>query len=227
MNCYFTQQCPYRLTKCSNHCNLMLEFNYLMDNSNIPDGFKSIGQKIYPEEIDLEAFSTLNEIKLDIEHFVEDGRFLYLWSSHTGNYKTTWAMKLLKTYLAMVALGNNFRDRAWVEYVPSFLLASKNFDDKEERIQHIERATYSDLVILDDVGAVQNSSYDITILSSVIDYRYSHKLSTIFTSNLSVTALNNSVGARITDRMASDIVIEFCGGSRRISTNKYVRGDAH
>ena len=66
----------------------------------------------------------------------------------------------------------------------------------------------------------------MTILSSIIDCRYSHKKATLFTSNLSVEQLAQSVGARLADRIASDIVIELKGSSRREYTSEYIpKGD--
>ena len=82
----------------------------------------------------------------------------------------------------------------------------------------------NDLVVLDDIGAVQNTNYDLTNLSSIIDYRYSNNLATIFTSNVSPVDLANVMGARLCDRITSDIVINLVGASRRSSTKTYTRG---
>lgn len=224
MNCLLAPNCPWSDSKrCNSTCFIKAEFDYLMENSNIPDGHKTFNEPIMPTNDDYEAFVTLRNIKQDIATFVSEGRFLYLWSNNTGNYKTTWAMKMVKTYLAVIAIGNNFRDRAWVEYIPTFLLLSKNFEEVETRQYHIDRAMSNDLVVLDDIGAVQNTNYDITNLSSIIDYRYSNRLATIFTGNVSPNDLAKSLGARLCDRITSDIVINLVGASRRKSTKTYHR----
>ena len=80
-----------------------------------------------------------------------------------------------------------------------------------------------DLVILDDIGAVQNSNYDISTLSNIIDYRYSNGLATIITGNIEPAKLESSIGVRLADRVLSDIAIEFKGGSNRTYTNTYTR----
>lgn len=178
---------------------------------------------LYPDDKDYEAFKTLATIKQDIESFVSDGRFLYIWSSICGNSKTTWATKLLKTYLAVKCVGNNFADRGWFEYVPSFLLLAKEFESPDERKEHIDNTMKRDLVILDDIGAVQNSNYDVSTLSNIIDYRYSNGLATIITGNIPPSDLSRSISVRLADRVLSDVAIEFKGGSNRTFTNTYIK----
>ena len=80
-----------------------------------------------------------------------------------------------------------------------------------------------ELVVIDDLGAVQGSQYDLTNLSALIDKRYSSGLATIYTSNLSVDNLDSCIGSRLADRVASDIVIELKGTSRRSYTNTYTK----
>lgn len=224
-NCIFKGNCTREdRFGCNEHCPIQPEFYYLMETSNIPQKYK--GKKtLYPEDDDFKAFSTLDEIKCDIENFVSSGRSLYIWSKHTGNSKTTWACKMLKTYLAVVCFGNEFKDRAWFEYVPSFLMMAKNFENKDEREEHINAVLTRDLVVLDDVGSVNHSNYDISVLSNLINTRYSNGLATIYTSNLSPSELTKtSIDDRIIDRIASDIVIELKGTSSRRYSSKYKSG---
>ena len=86
--------------------------------------------------------------------------------------------------------------------------------------------TNRDLVILDDIGAVYNTQYDIVVLSDIINTRYSNGLATIITSNISPSDMGKSL-SRITDRMCSDIVLELRGSGRRQYVSKYKRkGDS-
>lgn len=220
-NCVFKGNCPReRKYGCSEDCTIQPEISFLLNNSNLPNDY--LGKKrLYPENQDLPAFETLDNIRRDIVNFVKDGRFLYLWSHSCGVGKTEMAVKLMKTYFAVKCIGNGFHRLGWFNYIPTFTLLSKEFDS-EERLEHIQNSRDLDLVIMDDIGSINSSNYDITILSSIIDYRKSHGKATIYTSNLSEKELENNVGARITDRICSDIVIELKGSSRRVSTNKYV-----
>ena len=157
--------------------------------------------------------------------YIDSPTHIYLTDNLIPTHNTTWTIKILKTYLAMMCIGNGFKPRAWFEYSPTFTLLTKEFDN-ENRQEHIDNLRERDLVIIDDIGSVNSSNYDLTILSSIIDYRYSHKKATLFTSNLSVEQLAASVGARLADRIASDIVIELKGSSRREYTSEYIpKGD--
>lgn len=221
-NCVFKDACPRQeRIGCSVDCTIQPEFYYLLHTSNIPEQYKK-KQILYPSNVDVKTFEILGQIKEDIEIFVEEGRFLYLWGEVAGNSKTSWACKLMKTYLASICIGNQFMARAWFEYVPSFLLSAKNFENREEGLQRIEALTNRDLVVLDDIGAVHNTQYDTIILSDIINNRYSNGKATIITSNIAPETLSSSLN-RITDRMCSDIVLELRGKGRRNSKNTYKR----
>lgn len=216
-DCLLKGKCP---RECSPSCTIQPKFYYLLENSNIPEMYKK-PKLLYPTDADYNAFCTLKAIQEDIEVFVKEGRFLYIWGNTAGNGKTDFACKLLKAYLIMKCIGNGFKDRGWFEYVPSFLLLAKNFEDKQARQEHINNLVSRDLVILDDIGAVRNTQYDITILSDIINSRYSNGLATIFTSNSSIDNLD--IDSRLASRMESDIVIEFKGQSYRKSKSTYKR----
>lgn len=224
-NCILKDVCPrQKKIGCDSGCTIQPEFMYLYETSNIP---KDMLQKtvLYPAKRDNDAFCTLKDIQMDIDNFVNDGRILYLWSTNSGCSKTTWACKLMKTYLAVVCIGNGFKDRARFVYVPSLLLLAKEFQN-ESREETLDMLNKLDLVVIDDIGAVQNSNYDITILSNIIDTRYRNGLATIFTSNLSPQELERVIGVRLKDRVCSDVVIELKGGSHRRGTNVYKRRGA-
>jgi len=223
-DCLFKKVCPRKFKMgCDEHCTIQPEFYYLLNTSNIPKKYmKTV--KLYPDSADEDSFFTLKDILEDIEVFVKEGRTLYLWSKYTGNAKTSFACKILKSYLSSVCIGNGFKDRAFFEYVPSFLLLAKDFKN-EERDVHINALLHRDLVILDDIGSVKNTEYDITVLSDIINTRYSNGLATIYTSNVSPNDLFKN-NLRMTDRICGDIVIEFKGRGRRKSTNIYKRKDS-
>nr|WP_315463915.1 ATP-binding protein [uncultured Rhodoferax sp.] len=63
------------------------------------------------------------------------------------------------------------------------------------------------LLLLDDLGAVNNSEQARTDLFEVIDRRYRNNLSTIITSNLSATELDEALGARIADRLRDGAIL--------------------
>lgn len=216
-DCILKGKCP---KECNPSCTIQPELYYLLDNSNIPEAYKR-PKTLRPESKDLEVFYTLKDIQEDIEMFVQEGRILYLWGYQSGCGKSEFSCKLMKTYLVMKCFGNGFKDRAWFEYVPSFLLLAKNFEDKESRQEHIKNLVTRDLVVLDDIGAIRNTQYDIAVLSDIINTRYSKGLATIYTSNLPPDELQ--IDDRLISRLASDIVLEIKGNSHREPTNTYKR----
>ena len=221
-NCLLKSSCILaQENRCDEHCAIQPEFEYLMQTSNIPiKSRKPI--TLYPEDCDYETFKILAQIKSDMIKFVEDGRWLYLWSNTLGCGKSEWVCKLINTYIVMVCIGNGFRDRVWFEYVPSFLLAAKEFKS-EEREKRINNLLHRDVVVLDDIGAVKNSNYDMTVLSNIINTRYSNNKATLFTSNISPDSLYETIEPRLADRVLSDIVLQLKGGGRRKYGSEYKR----
>lgn len=220
-DCIFKKHCPReQRVGCDIHCPIQPEFYYLWHTSNIPTQYLKT-TRLYPDQQDLETFHTLKAIMEDIEVFVEEGRTLYLWSKTVGNAKTTWACKLLKAYLASICIGNGFQDRAFFEYMPSFVMLAKDFQNPE-REKHLKALIERDLVVMDDVGSIKNTSYDNTMFLDIINARYSNNKATIYTSNAEPTALFSD-NLRMTDRICSDIVLEFKGKGKRRSTNIYKR----
>lgn len=224
--CWFNGSCYIQKTKgCNRFCALRREFDYLLFASEVPEKFKSYDKLVlHPEDEDVETFITLNDIKSDIDTFVDEGRFLYIWGKTAGSGKSSWSIKIMLTYLAMKSLGNGFNPNvAFFVYVPNFLFKAKNFENKEERQEVLDKALNVDLLILDDLSATQVSNYDSSVLSDVIDARYRENKATIYTSNLSPSELSVSCGERTADRVLSDIVLEIKGAGHRESTNTYRR----
>ena len=224
--CWFNGSCHLEKTKgCNKFCAMRREFDYLLFASEVPDKFKSYDKILLtPSDEDVDVFYTLNDIKTDIDTFVDEGRFLYIWGYNAGSGKSSWAIKIMLTYLAMKSLGNGFNPNiAYFVYVPSFLANAKNFDDNEKRQEVIQKALSVNLLILDDIGAIQLSKYDDSVLADVIDSRYRNKKATIFTSNLNQEELASKCGVRTADRILSDISLQIIGESRRASTNQYRR----
>lgn len=218
-NCVFKAVC--NTPDCEKICNLRMEFDFLVEHSDVPEGFRE-PKRLFPEECDLETFKTLDKIKKDIINFVNDGRFLYLWSVNCGCGKSNFVCKMIMTYLAMIANYNGFNENngALFCYVPELVLKTTDFKD-DNREAYLKALCERKLVVFDDIGAVSAGRFAETNLSSIIDMRYRNKLATIFTSNLSESGLENVLGARMADRILSDIVLELKGSGRREYTNTY------
>lgn len=210
--CWYKDVCTI---ECTNSCLRYIEMKYLMDNSDIPP-MRQIPDKLTPEVQDLDAFTKLNELKLNIVDFVTSGQNLYLWSEHTGNGKTSWALKLMLKYFDEIWAGNGFRVRGKFVHVPTFLLQLKNFNDPlSEEYKH--DILDCDLLILDDIASVGISQYDLSQLLLYIDNRLLNGKSIIYTGNLDMHNMDKVLGSRLTSRIWSKTttIVELKGADRR------------
>lgn len=223
MNCLLKNACKYADTEeCNPNCIIHKEFYYLLESSNIPKNYWE-NKPLYPSEQDLEAFETLNMIKEDIDVFTKSGRFLYIYGTQ-GNSKTSWSIKILKSFLASRCIGNRFSNIAYFAYLPVLVMQSKKFEDMDELNNVMEAVTTRELIVIDDVATTTKvSEYDMAVLHTIINTRYSEGLATIMTSNIDPDKLNRYYDSRLVDRMLSDLAIEIKGGSRREYTNEYRR----
>lgn len=223
LDCLLKNACKYADTEeCNPNCIIHKEFYYLLESSNVPKNYWE-NKQLYPTEQDLKVFETLSAIKNDIQEFVKSGRFLYIYGG-CGCGKTEFSIKILKSFLAQKCVGNRFKDLAMFSYFPNLVIQSKNFDNKEEVNNIMEATMTRELLILDDIAITTKvSEYDMFVLNTIIDARYSNKLSTILTSNIPPEHLPRYYDARIVDRILSDIVIHISGGSRRNYTDEYRR----
>jgi DNA replication protein DnaC len=77
-----------------------------------------------------------------------------------------------------------------------------------------ERITAAGLLVLDDLGAIRLSEWDLDHLAEVADNRWSARLPTVITSN--VTDIRGLLGPRISSRLAyKALVVELDGQDRR------------
>lgn len=167
----------------------------------------------------------------EVISLVKNDRNLLFWSKNPGTGKTVSANKIALNYIQS-RISNSLKtaketDRyvAVVNAVQfininELLFLRKDFNNPEsqEKSRYLERRIKEcDLVIWDDVGLSDYSSYDKEYLTMLIDGRLNqyHKAN-IYTSNCIGELLYNNVGARLYSRiMENTEVIEFKGGDRR------------
>lgn len=212
-NCIYKGACTL---ECDDNCIRFLEMQKLIELSMLPD---TLPQALYPEACDKQSFDTLRDIKNAILNFANDGKNLYLYSTNTGNGKTTWATKMLLKYFDSVWAGNGFRARGLFIYVPQFLFRLTDFNNADEELANIKRLIPTvDLVVWDDIGAKKISDYDNSQLLNYIEQRLQNGKSNIFTSNVGGESLNQVLGNRLASRIwKSSVRVELTGRDRRDS----------
>lgn len=214
-DCWYKEVCQL---ECKSACLRYTEMKHLMDSSGIPKS-KQIPTKL-DAGIDYDSFIELDHIKKTIVDFVNEGKSLYLCSSHTGNGKTSWALKIMLKFFDNIWAGNGLRTRGLFIHTPTLLLQCKNFSNPLSQ-DYIDNILNSDLVIWDDIGILDISNYDLSQLLMYIDYRVLHGKSNIFTSNkVTCDELANVVGERLASRvwLNSTHKIELRGKDRRNGT---------
>jgi DNA replication protein DnaC len=220
--CPSNGSCEYLDTEgCQYTCYQYHAMLKLLEYSNLPTRYK-VDTKLKPHPKDREEFKWLADYKNDIKYHIENGHGLYLWSPEKGNGKTTWASKLMLAYFNEIALEFDMtRSRGLYINVPTFIEDVKeSWDDKnlnQEMTILKDRIRRADVVIWDDIGTEVPKEWILQLLYSFINYRYSNKLTQIFTSNCDLVDLAEQFkDNRITDRIYEMCKpIRFYGGSRR------------
>lgn len=215
-DCIFFEVCQTK-ENCSVDCIRYAEMKYLIDNSGLPNNLK--GRTILqPEKIDYEAFCTLAEIKENIVDFVKQGKNLYIYSHNTGNGKSSWLSKLLKSYFNQIWAGNGFRKRGYFINLPSFLINLKeSISNPNEDINDLKEFLKEvDLLCIDDIGATSLSEFEHNYLLYIIEARINNGLSTLYSSNLDGQTLLQYVGTRLKSRIFNNSqIIQLQGKDRR------------
>lgn len=225
---------------CNDVCISFYVMKHLLDSSGIPDNlYNQIN--LQPDINDVGAFLKLKDIKNNINNFISTGKSLYIWSSNTGNGKTSWAIKLLKSYFHSVHYDNGLKPRGFFIHTPSYLLDCKRkftsegnlmpyrmiqiTDEFNNDLLTMTNLLNIDVIVWDEVGGNKFTQYDYANLLSIIDQRCLRGKSNIFTSNYSLDQLQESIGERLTSRISKDLqIIELKGEDRRGGESSYVDG---
>jgi DNA replication protein DnaC len=152
---------------------------------------------------------------------IDEGNNFFFQSKDTGTGKTFSGAVLLNHYIYKTCLTKKFDFEKplslYVEY-PSLiddLRYRRSEDDVVELSSHIRHVP---LLMLDDVGAGTLSDFAREQTYMILNYRMTHGLSTIVTTNLGVTQLENDavLGKRIVSRMLNKCFgYELQGRDRR------------
>ena len=215
-DCRFVEVCQTK-EHCSVDCIRYAEMTYLMNHSGLPNNLKS-KSVLKPDNIDLNAFIFLAKIKDNIVDFVNDGKNLFIYSTITGNGKTTWLSKLLKAYFGQIWAGNGFRTRGYYIDLPTFFIDLKESinnpnDDLNEQKEFLKSV---DLLCIDGISPITLSEFELNYLTYIVDYRINNALSTIYGSNLDENGLLRFLGTRLKSRIFNNSkTIRLQGKDRR------------
>ena len=203
MTTFINSKCWYKEV-CNRDCDTCTKYSVikaLMQLSGVPETLHTPIQLVCDQK-DKKQFMRLQEIKEDVDGFVEDGDNLFICSQHTGNGKTSWAIKIMyKLFELEWDIWGPVEPLGLFIYVPEFLIGLKNFNNPYPN-SYLENIKKAPLVIWDDIGAGKISEYDYTQLLVYINARQQAGRANIFTSNyVTAEALAEQIGSRLASRI--------------------------
>lgn len=199
-NCFYSEICD--IEDCSPSCIRYIEMNNLLTKSRLPSKFFKPVVMDVPKE-DAGAYSYLLKIASDMKNVVDNGKNFTLYSSKTGNGKTTWAVRLMQNYFNQIWNGNGLQTKGIFINVPTFTnLVKQSFSSEDESVAKLQKLLPTvPLLVLDDIGATKLSEFDISLLTTIVDSRIMNGKSTIFTTNCDKKQLEAAIGVRLADRV--------------------------
>lgn len=218
MNENINSKCWYKEV-CRNDCNTCVKYSVIKSLMKLSGISESLHHPIALNcgDEDIKQFKRLQEIKDDVDGFVEDGGNLFICSKHTGNGKTSWAIKIMyKLFELEWDVWGPIEPLGMFLYVPEFLTSLKHFNNplSDTYLENVKKAP---LVIWDDLGAGKISDYDYTQMLVYLNARQQAGRANIFTSNyVTGDELAEYVGGRIASRIYnSSEIIELKGRDKR------------
>lgn len=214
-SCYLFPMCfKYKSNKCSGKgdCKKYPKVDILLNASQLPLMMRNPTALTVPK-VDEDAYRFLNNWRKNVVENVDNGKSLYIYSSGTGNGKTTWATKILIEYISKTWLKSSMDCKVLFIDVSRFMLELKSCIGTEDNnyIATIKRNVYNcDLVIWDDIATKCATEYEKDILLSIINYRVNNNKSNIFTSNMDKDRLYEFLDKRLASRIiGSSDLVEF------------------
>lgn len=171
-----------RIEKALNFANIPLDFKDLKIRDFRTDIYEKQDSKTLAENAKTIAIKYITNFdKLEIL-----GKGLYLYSNIPGSGKTRMAISIGNALIQQ-------HDKS-VKYmtVKEFLTeVQSSFKDSENNIKDLQKAAREvDILILDDLGVENRTTWSESMLYEMLDYRNDSKKVTIFTANLSIDDLD-------------------------------------
>lgn len=202
-------------------CSAKFRLDKALGMANIPKIYRKANIANY--KVDKDNKEHYDRIKPFIDHIVEEvdeGTNFFFYKSSPGTGKTFHGACLLNQYIYKTCLTSRFD---FENPLAMFVVYADLMDDlryrrdSEELQQRVEQIKNVPLLLLDDIGSGTTSQFTIEQTYLILNHRFNNGLSTIVTSNMSLSHLNNPqvLGARNVSRIMSNSMGMEIGGSDR------------
>ena len=211
--CQFSDQCTKKF--CMQRFKKDQLYKYTLLS---PIQCKHVGLRPDADGTDRKEFIQLKSIEDSILGFVSNGKNLYIHSEGTGNGKTSWAIRMIQSYIDKIWYSSPIECRALFINIPRLFLELKsNISSTSDYISSIkENISKADLVVWDEIGTKMLTDFEHEHLLSMINDRLDQGKSNIYTSNLNPEDLKDKIGARLYSRVVNDSIdIELHGKDKR------------
>ncbi|QHX36096.1 primosomal protein DnaI [Spiroplasma sp. TIUS-1] len=211
----------------NDHPNYFQNQNLIFSDISLDTKFKSIKELILSESKVSETNSkNIAAIAKKVEDGMKVNKGIYIYGK----------VGVGKTEFLKVTANRFLQKGKKVVFIKTLTLTTKAHDEMFAEIKSkntLNMCKYAEVLFLDDVGEEKPTTWKRDeILFNIIDYRYSHKLLTFFSSNLNLTKLRNKYSTvydskqsqedemvsaeRIVDRIKGLVnEVEMLGKSRR------------
>ncbi len=220
--CWFKEFCKRRS---ETYCPVCQEIGYhflvdkaFIERTCIPDEY------LYVELRDLKLIGDVEQVYYyfnNIWDLASEGKGTYLYGRGTGTGKTSVSCIFLRRFLAqsIASNPNDFENRR-VLYINTteFLdRLRKSFTSPDDELEILLRELTDvklapRLILFDDLGAEKSTEWVMERLYMLINFRVSHKLASLFTSNLPIEELEDKLGKRIVSRILGCSKPLYLGG---------------
>ena len=139
--------------------------------------------------------------------FADKGKGFLVMLGNRGDGKSLLAVAILR----------HFRGGKFIRHNDMLLALRNSYGQKNRGPSIIDTSKNARCFVLDDLGLSMGGADELPMLHSVFEHRYGEKLPTIITANLTREKVNESVGARMADRLTECCFawLEFNGPSSR------------
>ena len=211
--------CPIINNEVDQFCVKWFKINELQNLALLEDSQKiRFPMYLDADGSDRDAYTKLANIEKDIENFILNGNNIYLYSAGTGNGKSSWATRMVNSYIDKIWYRAELSCKALFINVPKFFISLRdNISKKSNYVEYIkENVLSADIVVWDDIATKGFTQFEMENLLNIIDNRLVANKSNIYTSNLIGDELKEAIGDRLYSRIFNKSeVLEFVGADKR------------